>query len=101
MTFRHVRGDAGLSGHKRAFDDLFDLVGGEHREHDRIALPRYVDERSDAPADLFKLFVARRIDVESDHAKSRGDQAAGVDLSHQPDADDADGCLGRHLICSL
>ncbi len=88
-------------GQEFAFDDLLDLIGRKYREHDRIALPRYVGECCSAPADLRKTLVPCRNNVKSDDAKSRGDQAAGIALSHQSDADQSDGCLGRHLICSL
>jgi hypothetical protein len=58
------------------------LIGRKHREHDRIALPRYVGHRSGASAELRKTLIPCRIEVESDDAKSRGDQAAGVNFSH-------------------
>ena len=52
-------------------------------------------------AELRKALIPCRIDIEANDAKSRSDQAAGVNFSHQPNANQSDGCLGRHLTCSF
>ena len=42
---------AGRGGKERAFDDIFGLIGREHRDHDRIAVAGNVGKRSGAAAD--------------------------------------------------
>jgi hypothetical protein len=59
-------------------------------------LPCNVGERSGAPADLYKPFHPCRIDIESNDAKSGGDQALRVHFSHQAETDQTDGWLRRH-----
>ena len=71
------------AGNNARFDDLLDLIGVEHREHDRIAAARNVGKRSGAAAELHQPRVFRRIDVEADDGKSGGDQPARINLAHQ------------------
>ena len=65
---------------------------------DRIAVPRYLGERTDTHADLQKPIVSCRIHIVSDHAKSSLDEASGINLAHQAEADQSDGCPSRHGV---
>ena len=77
-------------------DHVLDLIGIEHRQHDRFAALCDLDERARAAADRLKVFAPGRIDVKADHGKSRGDQPSGIDFAHEADADQADGGGGGH-----
>src|SRR6516164_2347469 len=75
-------------GQEFAFDDRFDLIGAEHREHDGIAMPREIgDGRSRPAAQLAKLGVLGRI--EADDLEAGVGQAMRECLAQQPDADEA------------
>ena len=80
-------------------DHVFDLIGVEHGEHDRIAVAGDVGERCGAAADLPKALVLGRIDVEAGHRKSRRHEPARIDFAHEAKADNADGDLWRHWSC--
>ena len=82
---------AGGERQQRALDDILDLIGREHRKHDRLAVPRDVGERCRAHADLRHAICLGRIDVVSDDGKARGEETGGIDLAHQAEADEADG----------
>ena len=69
---------------QRVLDHVLDLIGLEHREHDRIAVACDVGKRPGAAADLRKALIFAGIDVEADHGKSRRDQTARIDFAHQP-----------------
>ena len=88
----HEHDLAGRRRQQRVLDHVLDLIGVEHRDHDRIAVARDIGKRSGARAEICQARAFRRIDVEADDGKSRRDQAARIDLAHQADADDADGC---------
>src|SRR5579885_2265433 len=81
---------AGSGRSERAFDHVFDLLGAEHGEHDRVAVVGDLSEASRASADFVQDFVTRRVYVMAHDRKPRCQQAAGVDLAHQPETDDAD-----------
>ena len=77
-------------GQQFAFDDRFDLIGAEHREHDGIATPRELgDGRSRPAAKLRELGVLGGIDVEADDLEAGVEQAMRECLAQQPDADKA------------
>ena len=79
-------------------DNIFDLIGRKYCDYNRIALPRYICERSGSTAYLCYPLVACRIDVEPDHAESGCDQSSGVDFTHQADTDQTDRSLRRHIF---
>jgi hypothetical protein len=83
---------------KRVSDDIFGLIGVEHRKHDRLTVTGDVGERTGACAKLRNAFHFRRIDVMADNAEPCREQAARVDLTHQAKPDDAYGCTLRHGI---
>ena len=64
--------------------------------HRPFAVPRYFGERADMAADPRKPPVSRRVHIESDHDKSRFDEAPSIDLSHQANADQSNGSPSRH-----
>jgi hypothetical protein len=48
---------------ERSLHDILDLIRRKYRDHDRVAVARYVGERSGAPSDLQKPLVSRRVHV--------------------------------------
>src|SRR5262249_34054705 len=74
-----------------AFDDRFDLIRAEHREHDGIATPREIgDRRSRLAAKLRELGIFDGIDVEANDLEAGVEQAMRESLAQQTDADKAD-----------
>ena len=92
---------AGGERQQRALDDIFDLIGREHRKHDRLAVARDVGKRRRAHADLRHALRFGGIDVVSVDGEARGEKTGGIDLAHQAEADEADGRLRHHRIFPL
>ena len=78
-------------------DDLLDLVGGEHRQHDRIAALRKIgNRRHRPPAELDKLRVFREVHIEAGDLEAGTEQTVRERLAQQADADETDGIVIRH-----
>src|SRR5262249_39477486 len=83
---------------KPPLDNILDLISVEDRKNDAArGFGEARNGRRRTPADLRKTRAARRIDVKTGDRNARLDQPPGIDLTHQPQSDNADRGAGRAL----